>query len=615
MPLISRQSIENLKLRVNIHDVVSPVVALKRAGKNFVGLSPFSNEKTPSFYVLPDKGIYKCFSSGNAGDIFKFVEETEKLSFVEAVEALAERFNFPLEYEDGKGPRKEDRSLRRELLEIHDYARDFFHQCFLGNDPDASAARDYWLNARGFPLDLAKDFGIGFAPANSQDLNELLVKKGFSGKAIRACGLFYDREQQPDPTRLRNRFRGRLMIPIRDTQNQVIAFTARQLEVTPEDDRTRAAKYINSPETPLFHKSNLVFNLERARLAVEQAGHFILVEGQLDAIRCWHSGSPSAVAPQGTSVTLEQMRLLRRHSSRLVVVLDGDNAGRKAALRLLPLALSVGLEATFAPLPPGEDPDSFIVGRGGEAFRDLVAQADTAMAFAAHALLPPDPSPRDRANAVNALFQILVECDSEVAREAYLDEAVDTFGIDPVAARRDFDHFLVRTRRRAPEPPPPASVQLPAGARKPKLTTAESDLALIVLHHGELAAPIAQLLDPTWIDHSLAEGRILGSVIAEVSEGHLDVLDDPEFLLDSADDRNTLFNLLADERRHQEPRTEANKALRRLYLGFLQKRVAALSEEISNTADDSPRFNQILDERRELKQAQLSSNVPRLPEV
>ncbi len=614
MPLISRQSIEDLKLRINILDVVSPVVSLKRAGKNFVGLSPFSNEKTPSFYVLPDKGIYKCFSSGNAGDIFKFVEETEKLSFVEAVEALAERFNIPLQYEGGSGPNREERSLRRELLEIHEYATDFFHQCFLGKDPDAAYARSYWEQSRGFPLDLAKDYRIGFAPANGHELNALLLKKGFSHKAIRDCGLFYDQERQPDPLHLRNRFRGRLMVPIRDTQGQVIAFTARQLEVTPEDDRTRAAKYINSPETPLFHKSNLVFNLERARTAVDAQGHFVLVEGQLDAIRCWHAGIEATIAPQGTSITIEQMRLLRRHSSELVVILDGDSAGHKAALRVLPLALSAGIEPRFAALPTGEDPDSFIVAHGSAAFRDLIESAQSAMTFAARALLPEDPSPRDRANAMNALFQILVECDSEVAREAYLDEAVYSFGIEPGAARRDFDRFLIRTRRRAPAPDrtEPAAPEVKS---KPKLTTAESDLVLIVLHHGELAAPIAHLLDPVWIDHSLPEGRILGSVIAEVSEGHLDVLDDPGFLLDSADDRNTLFNLLADERRHQEPRAEANKALRRIYLGYLKKRLSTLTEELCNVEQDTPRFIELLEERKALKLAQTSANLPLLPDI
>lgn len=614
MPLISRQSIEDLKLRINIHDVVAPVVSLKRSGKNFVGLSPFSNEKSPSFFVLPDKGIYKCFSSGNAGDIFKFLEETEKLTFVEAVEALAERFNIPLQYENGGGPRKEDRSIRRELLEIHEYAADFFHRCLLAEHPHAEVARLYWEDERGFPLDLARDFKIGFAPGDSQNLNELLLKKGFSANALRQCGLFYAGDHQPDPARFRNRFRGRLMIPIRDRQGQVIAFTARQLEVTPEDDRTREAKYINSPETPLFHKSDLVFNLERARQAVDEEGHFVLVEGQLDAIRCWHSGVRATVAPQGTSVTVEQMRLLRRYTERIAVVLDGDNAGRKAALRLLPLAISAGLEAVFAPLPAGEDPDTFIVTRGVDAFRELIARANDAMTFAAHALLPEDPTPRDRGNALVALFQILVECDSEVARLAYLDQAAETFEVDPAAAHRDFERFLARTRRRAPAPAP-EPVPLPAAKEKRRLTTAESDLLLIVLHHGGLAAPIAQHMDPAWIDHSLPEGRILGSVIAEVSEGHTDVLDDPEFLLESADDRNTLFNLLADERRFAEPVAAANACLARLYKRGLKQRMSEIHEQVANCEDDPDRFRSLLNERKALKQAQLSSTLPHLPEA
>ncbi|MFP4283349.1 MAG: DNA primase, partial [Opitutales bacterium] len=270
MPLISRQSIESLKLHVNIHDVVAREVDLKRQGRNYVGLSPFQNEKTPSFFVLPERGIFKDFSSGLAGDIFKFVEETEKVSFVEAAELIAERFNFKLEYENGAGPRPEERSLKRQLLELHEYATEFYHEAFFADHPDAAACRAYWTETRGFPLELAKEFKIGFAPVATRKLNERLLKKGFSEKTLRECGLFYANDYDPDPLRFRPRFRGRLMIPIRDRQAQVIAFTARQLEITPEDDPACEAKYINSPGTPLFQKSHLVFNLERAREAIRE---------------------------------------------------------------------------------------------------------------------------------------------------------------------------------------------------------------------------------------------------------------------------------------------------------------------------------------------------------
>lgn len=615
VPLISRQSIEELKLRINIYDVISPVVSLKRSGRNFVGLSPFNQEKTPSFYVLPDKGIYKCFSSGNAGDIFKFVEETEKLTFVEAVEALAERFSIPLQYEGGSGPRPEERSLRRQLLELHEYATDFFHRTFLGELPEAATARDYWLEKRGFPLELAKDFKIGFAPVKGFELNRFLLDKGFPVEALRQCGLFYARDYEPDPSRFRARFRGRLMVPIRDHQGQVVAFTARQLSVTPDDDPTREAKYVNSPETPLFHKSNLVFNLERARTGVEEEGAFHLVEGQLDAIRCWHSGIRSAVAPQGTSVTVEQMRLLRRYTDRLNVVLDGDRAGQKAALRVLPLALSSGLEVTFTHLPEGEDPDSYLVAHGPAAFRDLLEEATHAMRFAADALLPENPSPRDRSNALQGLFQILAECDSEVARQAYLEDAAPLFEVSLGAAQRDFRAFLARTRRTQPTSPTDASGSPEAPAPKGKLTTAESDLLLIVLHHGELATPIAQVLEASWIDYSIAEGRILGRLIAEISEGLADIVEDPEFLRDTPDDRNTLFSYLADERRFDEPRAVANAGLATLYLRFLRQRLASLDEEIANSGEDNDRLLRLLSDRKTLKKAQLSRQLPHLAEV
>lgn len=609
MPRISRQSIDDLKLRIPIEDVVASAVSLKRSGKNFVGLSPFSNEKTPSFFVLPEKSIYKCFSSGKAGDIFSFIQETEKLEFNEAIEILAERFNIPLTYEEGGAPSKQERSLRRELLEIHDQAADFFHQTLLKKDTDSSVALEYWVNQRGFTIELAKEFKIGFAPTRSQELNRRLLAKGFSTEAIRECGLFYTSERDPDPERFRNRFRGRLMIPIRDRQDQIVAFTARQLAVTPEDDRTREAKYINSPETPLFHKSDLVFNLERARKAVDEENRFLLVEGQLDAIRCWESGFQATVAPQGTSITEAQMRLLRRYSPNLTVVLDGDSAGKKAALRMLPLALRAGLEVHFASLPTGDDPDSFLSNHGKHAFAEVISQGLEVAEFAADALLPPKPSPRDRANALQAYFQILAECDSSVVQQGYLDQAIGHFQVDRDAALRDFQQFL---RRSAPRKSTAISSSPPAERTKPKLTTAESELLLIVLHNEELATPIAHLLDPLWIDQGTTEGRVLGSVLAEIGEGHLNIRTNPQAFLEQPDDINTFFNHLADERRFEEPLIVGNNCISKLYKRHLRNRMIEIDQQIANLDQASEQFDSLLMERSRLKKAQLSSDIPAL---
>jgi len=320
MPVIKLSCVRDLKLRVNLADVVSRVVTLKKAGgSRLKGLCPFHNEKTPSFNVDTDKGFFKCFGCGKAGDLISFVRETEQLGFTEAVEALGQRFNIPIEYEEGSGgPSREERSLRQEIYEIHDLAAEHYHQAFKAATPTGEFMRTYWVEKRKFELALADEFKIGAAAPADDGLAAALLKRKFSEDALRQCGLFFVRDgAMIGLGSLKPRFRGRLMIPIRDHQGRVVAFTARQTDLTPEDDPAREAKYVNSPETPIFTKGNLLFNLDRARTNVGDGKPFVMVEGQLDALRCWSVGLKSAIAPQGTSITEPQLVLLRRYQSQV----------------------------------------------------------------------------------------------------------------------------------------------------------------------------------------------------------------------------------------------------------------------------------------------------------
>ena len=242
MPVIKASSLRDLKNRVNIHDVVGRVVTLKKAGGGrFKGLCPFHSEKTPSFNVSADKGFYKCFGCGKAGDVINFVIETEGLQFTEAVEAIAQRFGVTLEYEAGSGgPSPETRSLRQEIFDIHDLAADYYRQAFLAATSHGEFIRTYWVKNRRFTLELAEEFKIGFAPPEDSGLAAALWKRQFTEEALRQCGLFFTREGALLTIgALRPRFRGRLMIPIRDHQGRIVAFTARQLELTPADDPAR----------------------------------------------------------------------------------------------------------------------------------------------------------------------------------------------------------------------------------------------------------------------------------------------------------------------------------------------------------------------------------------
>lgn len=615
MPRISRASIERLRASVNIYDVVAPTVRLTRAGKSWKGLSPFSQEKTPSFYVHPERGFFKCFSTGTGGDAIRFVEIQERLSFQEAVEILAERFNVPLEYEDGgSGPSPGERSLRRDLLDLHDYAAAWYAERFWADSAEAGTVRTYWTEQRGFSPELARELKIGLAPPIEGGLIDHLRRR-FSVEALTACGLFYFREGDRDGRTLRPRFRGRLMIPIRDPQGQVVAFTARQLELTPEDDPTREAKYVNSPETPIFHKGRLVFGLDRARPALdaqpEGTRRLLMVEGQLDAIRCWSVGVGETIAPQGTAVTEEQLRLIRRHADRLDCLLDGDSAGQRAALRLLPMAWKAGLEVRFLVLPPGQDPDTLLRSQGADAVAALEENALGPVAFALNSLgARADLGVNERARVLQGFFELLTELDSATIQEGFLAEAVRILRVDRRAAEADFRQFSER-RRRPQWTPPAEAPELESEAAH--LTTAEDTLLYALLHHSDLVGEVAVRVNLEWVDFNRSTGCLLRRLLLRAQEGDWDEEGAAavDALAETPEERAAAFDLLTSDLGWEEPRKETNQALRAIHERHHRQTLARLESQLSRLPDGDPGIpavqREILAVRRRRKQPSLLS--------
>lgn len=599
-----------MKDRVAIYDVVSREVSLKRAGSNYKGLSPFTNEKTPSFFISPDKGIYKCFSSGNAGDIISFVMETERLNFVEAVEELAKRFNVELEYEEGGRPR-EDRSLRQELFELHEFIADYYHQAFLASDKGGDWIREYWTQSRQFDLSVAEDFKIGFAPPSGLALGKQVTKKGFSKEAIESCGLFYTR-QGINPSTMGYRFRGRLMIPIRDHQGRISAFTARQLEITPDDDPSKEAKYVNSPETPIFNKGSLLFNMDRARMEVDAETPFVMVEGQLDAIRCWSVGLKGAVAPQGTGITERQLRLLKRYEPRVRCLLDGDRAGQQAALRMLPIALSQSVEVTFIPLNEGEDPDNLLRDGGAEALDSLLSRETDAVSFAAR-LVAPDAesrSPQAKAKAAQELFQIISKADSETAQIEFAKQVAHELEIDPSATIRDFRRFLRNQTGSRRSTPQDQGVQNEPNERK-NVHTVERDLLALCLNEEGIGFRIAQIIDEQWIDTSTSEGELLNWVLNAFLH---DMWNGPDSLndqLEKTELKTLAIDLIFQKPDYDNPERLADEAIKRLVSKFADKKIKKIKLEIAQKqSEQDPALISLFDEIVKLQN--IRGNPPKL---
>ena len=615
MPVIKPTCVRDLKLRVNIADVVSRVVTLRKAGgTRLKGLCPFHNEKTPSFHVDADKGFYKCFGCGKAGDAITFVRETEQLSFTEAVEALGKRFGVVIEYEEGSGgPTTAERSLRQEIFDLHDAAAEHFHQAFRAKDATGDYMRELWTGKRRFPLELADEFKIGAADETGSGLGALLLRRKFSEEALRRCGLFFIYEDaQVTLGTLRPRFRGRLMIPIRDHQGRVVAFTARQTERTPDDDPAREAKYVNSPETPIFTKGNLLFNLDRARTAVGDGKPFVLVEGQLDALRCWSVGLKTAIAPQGTSITEGQLVLLRRYHTQVECFFDSDSAGQKAALRFLPMAVKAGIEVRFLTLAGAEklDPDLLFLERGIAAYAEVQSHAQSAIAFAARAVLPnpQKASPEERSRAAQSLAEIIGASSSEATRANLIREAAANLALLPRVMQQEFDAFDTRQRRQAAARPEPT----PSGSDPVRATlsvTPEHELLMLCLHFETLGKPLSHALQHDWIDQGHRAGALLNRFLAEFEQDAWPGRDHLDALLETAEERALVATLLFESPVIDDPVKVAQEGLGRLRARSLEPRLRQIELALANPHADSDSDPISLLKERDKLQRQLRTPI------
>ncbi len=356
--------LEEIRARISVSAVVGRKVALKRAGREYKGLSPFKMEKTPSFTVNDQKGFYHCFASGEHGDIFGFVMKTEGLSFPEAVERLANEAGVPMPKVSAHDEAREDE--RERLYRICEMSAAFFESA-LKTGPGADARR--YLEKRGLARETIAAFRLGYAPNDKSALRNHLAGAGFKVEEMIASGMLIG---GPDIPVAYDRFRNRVTFPITDLRGRVIAFGGRAL------DPDQPAKYLNSPETPLFHKGHILFNAQKARGPAHDKGRIIVVEGYMDVISIAEAGFGEAVAPLGTALTEEQAKLLWRMAEEPVLCFDGDAAGRKAAFRavetVLPL-LVPGRSVRFTFLPGGLDPDDLIRQSGAKAFADEIGKS------------------------------------------------------------------------------------------------------------------------------------------------------------------------------------------------------------------------------------------------
>jgi DNA primase len=348
--MIPDDQVEEVRARSDIVEIVGEVVKLKKAGREYSGLCPFHDEKSPSFSVNPAKGVYHCFGCGASGDVFKFVQERMGLDFVEAIKHVAGRAGVPVR-EVRAGPSEEE-DPRRPLYEANAFAQKWFRDQLL--DPAAGADAREYVKARGIDDDTAERFGLGYAPDEWRGLRDAAAAHGITDELLLQVGLLKQSERNPEPY---DRFRGRLIFPIEAVGGRIIGFGGRIIgEGKP--------KYLNSPETPIYHKGETLYGLHRARHAIRREEVALVVEGYMDVVALASAGFEHAVAPLGTSLTDDQARLIRRYTGKALLLYDSDRAGLKASFRSGDALLAQGVHPSVVSLPSGEDPDTLVRSEG-----------------------------------------------------------------------------------------------------------------------------------------------------------------------------------------------------------------------------------------------------------
>ena len=359
--MIAQNTIQQILARIDILEVIGGFVRLKRRGANYLGLCPFHNEKTPSFTVSPSKEIYKCFGCGKSGNTISFLMEHEKLSYVEALKWLANKYNVEIEETEVSPEQKLQQQTSESLFIVNQFAQQFYSKMLFETEEGQNIGLTY-LKERGFTEETIKKFGLGYAPDSKNSLASKAIAEQYNPELLQKAGLVVNRNEQ-----LIDNYRDRIIFPVHNNSGKVIGFGARLIK-----SNDKAPKYINTPENELYVKSKILYGTYFARHAIDKANECLLVEGYTDVISLHQAGIENVVASGGTSLTQDQLRLIKKYTKNLTIIYDGDAAGIKAALRGLDMALEESLNVKLVLIPDKEDPDSYVQKVGANQFRNFI---------------------------------------------------------------------------------------------------------------------------------------------------------------------------------------------------------------------------------------------------
>lgn len=418
---LSDETIQQIRERTEIEEVVSDFVSLKRKGQNLWACCPFHNEKSPSFSVAPSKGIYKCFGCGVGGDAIQFVMDIEGINYIEALKYLAKKYGIEIQEEEMDASQLQAQNEKDSLFIVLNYANEYFKSLLWEHEEGKAIGLSYFKE-RGFNESTIHKFELGYAVEAWDGLAKAAEKKGYSKELLEKAGLIISKDD-----RYYDRFRGRVIFPIHNVSGKVIAFGARILKT-----EKNQPKYINSPETPVYHKSNILYGIHQARQAIKQNDNCYLVEGYTDVISLHLADVQNVVASSGTSLTEEQIKLIGRYTENITVLFDSDAAGMKAALRGIDMILEKGLNVRVVVFPEGEDPDSFSKKLGSTAFSEyLITKAEDFISYKT-ALYTQEAGndPIKRAETIREIVDSIAKVPDPLKRAVYLKQCSDLLAMD-----------------------------------------------------------------------------------------------------------------------------------------------------------------------------------------
>lgn len=519
--MIDRLTVEKIKDAANIVDVVSEFVSLRRSGANYKGLCPFHNERTPSFFVSPSRGICHCFSCGRGGTPINFIMEHEQMTYVEALRWLARKYNIEIKERELTDKERQEQSERDSMFIVNEWAADYFKQILLESEGGNSIGLQYF-RSRGFRDDIISKFHLGYDVQDRHQLAREAQAKGYQLDFLLKTGICYknDRSEYID------RYAGRVIFPWLSVSGKIVGFGGRLL-----DSRTKgvAQKYVNSPDSEIYHKDQLLYGIYQAKKAISREDRVYMVEGYTDVISMHQCGIENVVANSGTALSVHQIRMLHRFTSNITLLYDGDAAGIHAALRGTDMILAEGMNIKVLVLPDGDDPDSFARKHSSADFKQYIEdnQVDF-IQFKTNLMLNGVTDPAKRSEAINSIVQSIAVVPNQILRDTYIHDCAQRLNIAESTLINTMNKFIREAQDRMNKAPNAEAQQANSTSattqkyiNNPSIPKVETMLMQVIIRHGDFIiyrdiedeeGNLINLTVAEWINYSLSAEKLSFSV-------------------------------------------------------------------------------------------------------